>query len=257
MFERFNASRDTHDARDHYVHTSEFFKLKHAEDLPAKVDLRPHCSPVENQASLSSCVYNSIVGAMEYLEIKHHHDHHYSDLSRLFPFYNGRVVEHTVNKDVGTQIRTGLKVVEKYGTPLEEIWPYRAAKVGIRPPPEVFDKAAKHKIHAYARISREKGLVDVKRTLASGYPIVFCFDCYDELDSEDMAVTGLLPMPGKHSKNNGCHAVLLVGYDDESQRGLVRNSWGVDWALGGYFTMPYAYLSDRVLSADFWTITKA
>jgi C1A family cysteine protease len=48
--------------------------------------------------------------------------------------------------------------------------------------------------------------------------------------------------------------VLAVGYDDAAQTFLVRNSWGTGWGQGGYFTMPYAYLTTRGLSSDFWTI---
>jgi C1A family cysteine protease len=34
----------------------------------------------------------------------------------------------------------------------------------------------------------------------------------------------------------------------------VRNSWGTGWGQQGHFTMPYAYLTERSLSSDFWTI---
>jgi C1A family cysteine protease len=52
------------------------------------------------------------------------------------------------------------------------------------------------------------------------------------------------------------HAVLMVGYDDATQRVIVRNSWGASWGQGGYFTMPYQYVVDRNLASDLWTITK-
>jgi C1A family cysteine protease len=52
----------------------------------------------------------------------------------------------------------------------------------------------------------------------------------------------------------GGHAVLAVGYDDKSERFIVRNSWGVSWGKRGYFTMPYSYLLTDNLSDDFWTI---
>ena len=39
--------------------------------------------------------------------------------------------------------------------------------------------------------------------------------------------------------------MLAVGYDERKQRFIVRNSWGTGWGMRGYFTMPYAYLTDR------------
>ena len=39
------------------------------------------------------------------------------------------------------------------------------------------------------------------------------------------------------------------------QHFIVRNSWGIDWGDKGYFYLPYEYLSDSNLSADFWCIT--
>ena len=52
-------------------------------------------------------------------------------------------------------------------------------------------------------------------------------------------------------------AVLAVGYSDSAKRFIVRNSWGTSWGDKGYCTMPYAYLGDRNLSDDFWTIRAA
>ena len=48
--------------------------------------------------------------------------------------------------------------------------------------------------------------------------------------------------------------MLAVGYDDAAQRFIVRNSWGPNWGMTGYFTMPYGYLADPQLARDFWTI---
>ncbi|MCA1992489.1 MAG: peptidase, partial [Coleofasciculus sp. S288] len=48
--------------------------------------------------------------------------------------------------------------------------------------------------------------------------------------------------------------VLAVGYDDAQQRFIIRNSWGAEWGIGGYFTMPYSYIVNPNLATDFWTI---
>ena len=38
--------------------------------LPPRVDLRPMCSPVEDQGQLGSCTGNALAGALEFLEKK-------------------------------------------------------------------------------------------------------------------------------------------------------------------------------------------
>jgi C1A family cysteine protease len=58
----------------------------------------------------------------------------------------------------------------------------------------------------------------------------------------------------KRESRWGSHAVMAAGYNDREKRFLIRNSWGSDWGRKGYFTMPFAYLADRNLSDDFWTI---
>jgi C1A family cysteine protease len=47
---------------------------------------------------------------------------------------------------------------------------------------------------------------------------------------------------------------MTVGYQDSEQRFICRNSWGEQWGMRGYFTIPYAYLIDTHLASDFWTI---
>ena len=54
----------------------------------------------------------------------------------------------------------------------------------------------------------------------------------------------------------GGHAVMCVGYNDQMKRMIVRNSWSEEWGDSGYFYMPYSYISNSDLAADFWTIRK-
>jgi C1A family cysteine protease len=77
--------------------------------LPSAVDLRPTCSPVEDQGQLGSCTGNALVGALEFLEMKNKDS--FIDLSRLFVYYNERVMEHTIHSDSGAMIRDGIKTL--------------------------------------------------------------------------------------------------------------------------------------------------
>ena len=57
---RMGCIKDSRDDRD--LTFSIQFRLP--DTLPAAVDLKPGCSPIENQLSLGSCTYNAIVGAL-------------------------------------------------------------------------------------------------------------------------------------------------------------------------------------------------
>ena len=96
----------------------------------------------------------------------------------------------------------------------------------------------------------------MKSCLAAGYPFVFGFVVFTSFESDIVASTGVVPMPTPTEQSVGGHAVLAVGYDDATQRFKVRNSWGIDWAQNGFFTIPYDYLTNNELSSDVWTIRK-
>jgi C1A family cysteine protease len=237
---------DLPDQRDHIYAAPAAFLMA----LPTKEDLRPGCPPVYDQGQLGSCTGNAIAGAVEFEQMKQKAKSFVP--SRLFIYYNERVIEHTVNSDNGAQIRDGMKVVAKQGAPPETDWPYDISKFAEKPPAIAFTDAAKSKVLSYQRVSRV--LNQFKGCLASGYPFVFGFTVYDSFESAQVAHTGHVPMPQPSEKVAGGHAVLAVGFDDQNQWFLVRNSWGPDWGMQGYFTMPYQYLLEENLSDDFWTV---
>ncbi len=96
----------------------------------------------------------------------------------------------------------------------------------------------------------------MRQCLAEGYPFVFGFTVYTAFMSKEVEKSGMLNMPQPGEEVEGGHAVVAAGYDDTQKRFLVRNSWGIDWGMRGYFTMPYSYLSERNLSDDFWTVRR-
>ena len=220
--------------------------------LPRSVDLRPLCSPVEDQGDLGSCTGNALAGAVEFLERKDKVA--FVNVSRLFIYYNERVIEHSVSDDSGAMIRDGIKSLVKQGVCSEAKWPYAVSKFAVKPSAACYKDAADHQVTSYARLQT---VDEMRACLASGYPFVFGFTVYESFESDKVAKTGILPMPKPKEKMAGGHAVLAVGYDDGTKRFMARNSWGPHWGIGGYFTIPYDYLADRNLSDDIWTIRRA
>jgi C1A family cysteine protease len=219
--------------------------------LPPKVDLRPNCPPPYDQGQLGSCTGNAIAGAVQFDREKQNLKPDFVP-SRLFIYYNERVIEGTVGTDAGAQIRDGIKVVAKQGVPPETDWPYDITKFTDKPPPKAFTDALHDRAVSYSRLTQS--LSQMRGCLASGYPFVFGFTVYDSFESQQVAQSGIVPMPAAGESVLGGHAVVAVGYDDTQQRFIVRNSWGTGWGMKGYFTIPYAYLTESNLSSDFWTI---
>jgi C1A family cysteine protease len=237
---------DQPDQRDHlYAVPPQYLTA-----LPAWADLRAKCPPVYDQGQLGSCTANAIGAALEF-------DRMQQKLSvfvpsRLFIYYNERVIEGTVRSDSGAQIRDGIKSVASQGACPEPEWPYVISKFAVKPSARAYKDATFDRAISYQSIVQD--LNQMKGCLASGYPFVFGFTVYQSFETAVVARTGHAPMPGWAERPVGGHAVMAVGYDDSSGWFIVRNSWGTAWGIKGYFTLPYAYLIQPGLSSDFWTV---
>ena len=241
-------TRDLPDNRDHlYVASPQILA-----NLPPSVDLRPQCPPVYDQGQLGSCTSNAIAGAVEFDLIKEQQKRIFVP-SRLFLYYNERVIEGTQDTDSGAEIRDGIKSVASQGDCPEDLWPYDITKFAVKPPAQCYQSAKQYEAVKYQRLQQD--LNQLKGCLASGYPFVFGFTVYSSFESQQVATTGHASMPQPGEEVVGGHAVVAIGFDDSQQWFLVRNSWGTSWGVKGYFTMPYTYLLDQNLSSDFWTIS--
>jgi len=237
---------DVPDQRDHlYAAPAQFLAA-----LPPSTDLRRRCPAVYNQGQLGSCTANAIAGAIEFDRLKQKMPDFVP--SRLFIYYNERVIEGTVRSDSGAMIRDGIKSVASDGVCPEPEWPYVIKKFATRPSVRAYRDALQDRAISYQSLVQDMN--QMKGCLASGFPFIFGFTVYQSFESPTVARTGHAPMPSWSERPVGGHAVMAVGYDDANQWFLCRNSWGAAWGMRGYFTLPYSYLIQPGLSSDFWTI---
>jgi C1A family cysteine protease len=247
---RFGWVRDIPDQRDFRYQPPP----KLARALPPKVDLRRGFPPPYNQGELGSCTANAISGALQFLEAKEGSTAPAMP-SRLFIYFNERVLEGTVDSDSGAQLRDGIKSVVRRGFCAEALWPYDIRRFADKPPPRCYRAALKDRVSQYLRLDHDSPL-PLLTCLASGYPFVFGFSVYESFEDPRVAESGVVELPRLGERVLGGHAVVACGYDLKASRFTVRNSWGTRWGMGGYFTMPFAYLTNSFLSADFWTIRR-
>ena len=248
---------DLPDQRD-YLYSSVKPKIR----LPKQVDLTGFCSVVEDQSRLGSCTACALAGNLEFIDIKGitgtvpafwglSRLGKYTDVSRLFIYYNERALRNNEDFDSGASLRDGIKTLRKQGFCWEKNWPYLIKRFDQRPPRKCYLEAKNHLIESYYRIHT---LSEMLTCLTQGYPFVFGFTVYESFESKQTEKTGRAMMPEKGERVIGGHAVLAVGYNQKEKRFLVRNSWGAKWGMCGYFTLPYEYV--ETLAADFWTIRK-
>lgn len=237
----FRVKADLHDWRDRYYN---FARVESPRD---RVDLRPWASPVEDQLHLGSCVGQAVVGAYELLLNKTDRNK-FTDLSRLFVYYNARLLDNSVNEDVGAYVRDGIKAINKYGVCSESTWPYLVEKFAQSPSIQSYEDAQLRLIKKYYRIDSIKNIIDA---LNADCPVVTSMNVYDSFDDLEYSNSHILSMPRAGENLIGGHAVTFVGYDLSKKLFLARNSFGEDWGEDGYFWVTFDYAEKDFM--DSWT----
>jgi len=213
---------------------------------PESADLRSKLPACYDQGALGSCTANALVGAFQASDPAFYG-------SRLFLYYNERLLEGSVAYDAGATLYDGVASMIKNGVCPESDWPYVVSKFAVKPTDKCYTDALAHRVITAANVPQN--LASMKASINAGHPFVIGFAVFTSFETPQVAATGIVPMPSMNERCLGGHAVLVVGYNDATQRWTVRNSWGTRWGDNGYFYVPYAYFLNPILSSDIWNIS--
>jgi C1A family cysteine protease len=237
--------------------------------LPTSVDLRPWCSPIEDQKTIGSCTAHAGVGLVEYFERRAFGKH--LDASRLFLYKVTRNLLKWTG-DTGAFLRSTMYALTLFGVPPEEYYPYNIADFDKEPSAFCYAFAQSYQAISYYRLdppgtARDALLARIKTELSKGLPSMFGFTVYSSISQGN--TTGKIPYPTRGERVEGGHAIDAVGYDDNlkiknTNPGgiettgalLIRNSWGTGWGSAGYGWLPYKYVLDG-LATDWWSLIKS
>jgi C1A family cysteine protease len=259
-------------------------KQKIAEHTLTKIDLREKLtSEIINQGLLNSCSACAIAVASELYLIKDSQpfvDENASniDASQMFIYYNERVMEDKVDINAPVFIRNGIKSLFKNGICSEKSWPYPKmvlpeslkrivangtmteiqneltrvlteheaeiqAAITETPSEKAITQAKKHIITRYCNLTLDTELTELKFSLSKGIP--FIFGIMVPKSFYLTPASGVVTMPSPDEARLGGHALLAVGFDDEKQHFIVRNSWGEEFGDKGYCYIPYDFFTGK------------
>lgn len=257
--DRIKPSADPRDWR-----FSDHNKRELAAPVAPLVDLEPRFGPVLDQGHEGACGPNAGVSLIAFLNGTN------AVYSRQLLYW---IVRHRYegsgDDDTGVETRDVLKAMQYYGVAPEDQWPYDGPHFAAVPPAALLVEAQQVKLAMYTRLVQTTSYL---ACLSSGFPAQLGFECYESIDSPDLARTGVMPMPDpKREKIVGGHDVMIAGYDlnfkasDVFKRSgvdptlvtdqalKIRNSWGPKWGLGGYFWLPLPYATNPTTGNDCWT----
>lgn len=229
--------------------------------IATQVDPRPQMPPIFDQGQLGSCTANTTAGCFQYDAIQDGKD--CGLLARLWIYYFERSLEGTLGQGDTGAIGHDAFTVAKHGIPPETDWPYDISTFQNKPSadePRAYTLS--RAVHAPVQTKTA-----VQQVLSNGQTIAFGFTVYQSFESEQVAQTGIMPVPQPGEQVLGGHEVLAVGYlEDQPDYVLCRNSWGsvqtdgVEWGLDGgdgYFLFPWSCFLDSSMTSDFRTIVRA
>ena len=213
--------------------------------FPRVTDLSNMLCPIRDQSTAGSCTSFALEPLLQYVTKAP------APLSELFIYFNERLAEGNPTQDNGANLSDGAQCCVTLGAPPETDWPYDLAQLATKPPDAAYMDALQFKAASDHSILT---LRDMMGCLAQGFPFVVGITVYESFESDAVAASGVVPLPGPSEQNLGGHAVCVVGYDMTTEQFKVRNSWGTSWGQAGYFLLPFNYLTDSSLADDGWSL---
>jgi hypothetical protein len=174
--------------------------------------------------------------------------------SRCFLGYNtGIRIEHSDPRN-GAQICDALTALRKWGICPESEFPYVSKNFVTKPPDKCYTDAKIHVPTVSYKLG--PGLEALLCCLEAGFEFVFGIEVFPEFESDEVAATGIVPLPKPGTTSMEGHCIKMVGHNDTTQRLKFANSWGYEWGQSGYGELPYGYVTPQWFD-DPWTIQAA
>ncbi len=216
------------------------------DEIPFKVDLSPYCPPVGDQGDIESCV-GWAVG--------------YNAMTMMRAIENGWTDKDTIKANAhsamfifnqikerdcgaGSKISKAIDLIMENGDCLAKDFDQDITDCSREPGEELMDEAKQYSIEDFMTLFEIKAdpkvkIYKVKQTLANQTPVVVGMSLKKNFYQLKKGAKFWWPDKGNKTPVGG-HAMVVVGYNEAKKSFRLVNSWGTDWADGGFVDIKYA-----------------
>ena len=217
--------------------------------LPSSLDWRSNggnfVTPIRNQSSCGSCWAFAATAALESATLIYNNS----------PGVDLNLAEQILlscsgagNCEQGGYIGSASSYIQNTGLPLETCYPYTVTNGNCGDACSNWQSST-YKIASWNWVAQTSPTVDALKNALSTYgPLVTTFSVYNDFYNYSGGIYSYTS--GGYL---GGHAVLLIGYNDDEDYFIVKNSWGTWWGESGYFRIAYSEVNGTTNFGD-WTI---
>lgn len=217
--------------------------------IKGTVDLRKFFTPVKNQLDLGSCTSFAAVAMYEAM-MNQAGVEGSNDMSPAYLYFYSNILKG--RPAGGSNFYEQLEVLGTRGVCHESLYTYDAEFPETEPSDQAEADAKNHRVISAKQIpltnepdkleSLSRNHYLLTSALSEGYPIGISLKVYDNFGKDGAFI--LHPDDAPNAKEDGWHAMVIVGYSEENNFYIVRNSWGQEFGEDGYCYIPNAYIDD-------------
>ena len=220
---------------------------------PQSVDLSGYMPPVGNQGAQNSCVAWAVAYAnYSYLNKLNNNQCDYNNNNCLFsPSFVYNQINGGQNR--GTFFQDAFAIMQTQGVAPLSAMPYLANNYSIPPSNQAREIAKNYKIGKYLSVSGfgKNTLEETKAFIARGFPVIASVKVDNYLKK---TVNSSFPTPYIWRQIQGPienmgHAIVIVGYNDDTKVFKFINSYGNTWGNNGYGYIHYNIFNSVVNEA--------
>lgn len=229
------------------------FSIPTSVSLPPCIDLSDKMPPVGNQGYQGSCVAFAIVYALKSYQEKRQNNWVFVENGLLrndricspsFVFNTVKKMTNNYNCLDGIYFSEGFDVIKLLGTSFLSDFSYTDQDCSRQPDANTIQKANINKISSYKALNI-KTLSEIKYNLFVGNPVVIGVLPDDFFQPDGFSAftnhQHYTFIPKSILNPKKYHAMLCVGYNDQTSSFQILNSWGKEWGNSGYVDIPYRW----------------